>query len=311
MDKNTAYSWEPYSGDNGHDLALYQRRNGMLGGAGFRGHRGDLMSGNYLATLQNNPCYVANFNGSRQANAQSVPDIYNLAAKELWANTIEQKYTEYKNIIYSNPTLYANIYYNFKAQLEYIGIEVPDAANWGNSKDNEVCNAVDYPKESDQHFTLANFTVQKIATKYPGKRFQLYAYSGHADVPSASIIINKNIDIQLISTVYQMESSTNGLRNRWYNRSANLSEYHYLNLSGWSGETPFFKWSELKTTLQIAKEKKSQGIVWEAAPAKFGSLPYLLAANSFLKDDIDVDSTLHEFCNNMFAGANNTVYNSG
>jgi hypothetical protein len=261
-----------------------------------------------LTTLQNNPCYVANFNGSRQANAQSVPDIYNIAAKELWANTIEQKYTNYKNIIKSNPTLYANVYYNFKSQLDNIGIEVPDAAKWGNSKDNEVCNAVDYPKESDQHFALANFTAEKILTKYPGKHFQLYAYSGHAGVPSASIVINKNIDIQLIPTVYQMESSTNGLRNQWYNRYSNLSEYHYLNLSGWSGETPSFKWNELKTTLQIAKEKKSQGVVWEASPAKFGSLPYLLAANSFLKDNIDVDSTLHEFCNNMFAGANNTVY---
>ncbi|MGF2413664.1 MAG: DUF4838 domain-containing protein, partial [Ferruginibacter sp.] len=308
MDKNTTYSWELYSGDNGHSLALYQRRNGMIGGAGFRGHRGDIMSGNYLTTLQNNPCYVANFNGSRQANTQSVPDIYNTTAKELWANTIEQKYTDYKNIINSNPTLYANIYYNFKSQLDYIGIEVPDAAKWGNSKDNDVCSAVDYPKESDQHFSLANFTAEKISAKYPGKRFQLYAYSGHADVPSISININKNIDIQIIPTVYQMESSTNGLRNRWYNRYSNVSEYHYLNLSGWSGETPFFKWSELKTTLQIAKEKKSQGIIWEASPAKFGSLPYLLAANSFLKDDITVDSTLHEFCNNMFAGANNTVY---
>jgi len=101
---------------------------------------------------------------------------------------------------------------------------------------------------------LANFTAQKILAKYPTKRFQLYAYSGHADVPSSSITINKNIDIQLIPGVYQMESSTNGLRNRWYNRSTNVSEYQYLNLSGWSGETPSFKWSEIKTTLQIAKK---------------------------------------------------------
>ncbi len=308
MDKNTSYNWEAYSGDNGHNLALYQRRNGMGGGAGFRGHRGDIMTGNYLAALQNNPCYVANFNGSRQANSQSVPDIFNNAAKELWANTIEEKYTSYKNIIFSNPALYANTYYNFKSQLDYIGIEVPDAARWGNSKENDICSPVDYPKESDQHFSLANFTAEKILAKYPGKHFQLYAYSGHADVPSLSININKNIDIQLIPTVYQMESSTNGLRNRWYNRSNNISEYHYLNLSGWSGETPAFKWDELKTTLQIARNKKSQGLMWEASPAKFASLPFLLAANNYLKDDMEVDSTLHEFCNNMFADANNTVY---
>jgi Secretion system C-terminal sorting domain len=307
MDNNASYSWDTYSGENGHNWALYQRRNGMVGNLSFRGHRGDIMSGDYLNTLKNNPCYVANFNGIRQAGVQSVPDIYNNAAKELWANAIEQKYTQGKNAIINNSILKTG-YHNVKSQMDYIGIEVPDGAQWGNSKANDVCAANDYPKESDQHFTLANFTAQQILNKYPDKHFQLYAYSSHANVPSESIVINKNIDIQLIPTVYQMESSTNGLRNRWYNRSANISEYQYLNLSNWSGETPSFKWSELKTTLQIAKDKKSQGIMWEASPAKFGSLPFLLAANNYLKDDISTDSTLHEFCNSMFANANNTVY---
>jgi Secretion system C-terminal sorting domain len=308
MDNTTVYNWDNYLGENGHNWALYQRRNGMLGSAGFRGHRGDIMNGDYLSTLQNNPCFVANFNGSRQANVQSVPDIYNTAAKQLWANTIEQKYTQYKTNIYSNPVGYTNIYRNFQYYNKHIGIEVPDGSLWGNTKANDACGAVDYPKESDQQFTLANFTAEKIMGKYPDKHFQLYAYSTHADVPSASITINKNIDIQLIPTVYQMESSTNGLRNRWYNRSANVSEYQYLNLSNWSGETPYFKWDDLKATLQIAKDKKSQGVMWEASPAKFGSLPFLLAANRYLKDDIAVDSTLHEFCNDMFDAANNTVY---
>jgi hypothetical protein len=308
MDNTTTYNWDSYFGENGHNLALYQRRNGMSGSMAFRGHRGDIMTGSYLATLQNNPCYVANYNGSRQANTQSVPDINNNAATALWANTIEQNYTQLKTTITSNPTVYANQYRNFDYYNKYIGIEVPDGAKWGNSKDNEVCTAADYPKESDQHFTLANITAQKILSKYADAHFQLYAYSGHADVPSSSISINKNIDIQLIATVYQTESSTNGLRNRWYNRSANVSEYQYLNLSNWSGETPSFKWSDLKASLQIAKDKKSQGIVWEASPAKFGSLPYLLAANNNLIGDISVDSSLHEFCNNLFAGAANTIY---
>jgi len=308
MDNYTAFRWDTYSGENGHNWALYQRRNGMLGSAAFKGHRDDILTGNFLTTLQNNPCYVANYNGSRQANSQSVPDIFNPSAKALWANAIEQRVTQYKSVIYGNKDFYTNIYRNFKYNNEYISIEVPDGAKFGNSKENEVCTAVDYPKESDQHFILANATVEKIMAKYPDQHFQLYAYSGHADVPSASIAINKNIDIQLISTVYQMESSANGLRNRWYNRSSNVSEYLYLNLSNWSGETPSFKWSVVKDVLDIARLKKSQGIVWEASPAKFGSLPVLLAANNFLKDNIEVDSTLHEFCNNMFGAANNTVY---
>ncbi len=308
MDANTTYSWDTYFGENGHNWALYQRRNGMLGSARFTGHRADMLTGTFLNELKNNPCYVANYNGSRQANSQSVPDVFNNSAKELWANTIEQKFTQYKNNIYNNPVLYRNIYRNFKYNFDNIGIEVADGAQWGNSKENDICSPTDYGKESDQHFILANYTAQKILAKYPQKRFQLYAYSTHADIPSANIEINKNLDIQLVSTVYQLESSTNGLRNRWYNRTANVSDYLYLNLSGWSGETPSFKWKELKQTLQIAKDKKTQGVMWEASPAKFGSLPYLLAANSFLKDNISVDNTLQNFCDDMFAAASNTVY---
>lgn len=305
---NSTWAGDAYAGENGHNWSLYQRRNGMLGSASFQGHRGDIMSGTYLTTLQTNPCYVANFNGSRQADMQSVPDIFNNAAKDLWANTIEQKYTQYKNTIYVGASFYVDLFRNFKYNNNYIGLEVPDVAKFGNSKDNEACNAVDYPKESDQHFALANYSAEKIMAKYPNKRFQLYAYSGHADVPSSSIAINKNIDIQLVPTVYQVESSTDGLRNRWYNRSNNISEYLYLNLSGWSGETPMFSWKEMKKTLAIAKEKKSQGVIWEASPAKFGSLPYLLAANSNLITGKDADSTLQEFCNSMFGDAAATIY---
>ena len=140
---------------------------------------------------------------------------------------------------------------------------------------------------------LANYTAQKIGTKYPGIRFQLYAYSTHADIPSANIAINEKLDIQLVPEVYQNLTSTNGLRNRWYSRTKNISEYNYLNLSGWSGETPdLLILDDLKATLQIAKDKKSQGLMWEASPAKFASLPFLLAANQNLKNNRDVDSTL-------------------
>lgn len=308
MDNTAAYNWDTYFGENGHNWALYQRRNGMLGAYSFRGHRGDVMTGAYLEALKSNPCYVANYNGSRQASVQSVPDIYNTAATDLWAGTIEQKYTQYTSTILGNPALYVNQNKNFRYGADNIGIEVPDGSRWGNSTEGNVCTAVKYPKESDQQFMLANSTAEKLSAKYPGKHFQVYAYSTHADVPSSSFAINKNIDVQLIPAVYQMESSTNGLRNRWYSRSTAVSEYLYLNLSGWSYETPSFSWNELKNTLQIAREKKSQGIVWEASPAKFGSLPYLLAANANLKDGASVDETLSEFCNNMFGDAAQSVY---
>ncbi len=307
MDNNANYGWDTYFGENGHNWALYQRRNAMTGDYRFAGHRGDVMTGNYLTVLGNNPCYIACYDGSRLATVQSVPDINNAAAMQLWSTTIGQQYTQFKNTIYGNTGLYANYYRNFDYYYSNIGIEVPDGAHWGNSKDNS-CSNLDYPSESDQHFTLANFTAHQLNTDYPDARFQLYAYSGHADTPSSAISINNKIDVQVIPAAFQNESSTKGLLNRWYSRTNSISEYHYLNIPQWGGETPMFYVADMKTTLQRAKEKNNQGIIWEASPAKFASLPFLLAANNNLKDNTPVDSTLHHFCDEMFAEAGNSVY---
>ena len=308
MDKSNNYGWDVYFGENGHNWALYQRRNGMMGEYRFAGHLSGMMTGSNLSSWQNNPCYVASYNTSRAVTTQSVPDVNSVAAMGLWASTIEQGYSAYKNAVFGNPNLYVNQFRNYKYGHANIGIEVPDGARWGNSKDNAACNNNGYAKESDQNFVLANHTVQKIESRYPNVRFQLYAYSTHADIPSPNISINEKIDIQLIPAVYQNLTSTNGLRNRWYNRTKNISEYNYLNLSGWSGETPALNLNDFKATLQIAKDKKSQGLVWEASPAKFASLPFLLAANKNLSNNVSVDSTLMEFCNNMFAGAGKNIF---
>lgn len=309
MDNDNNYNWESYYGLNGHNWSLYQRRNGMTGEYRFTGHRTDIIGGANLATWQNNPCYIASFNNSRAVNSQSVPDVNNGPAKDLWADIIEQKYTTARNLILNNPNANIDRLRNFNYTNYNVGIEVTDGAHWGNTKDNSGCINNGYAKESDQSIALANHTAQKIGAKYPATRFQLYAYSTHADVPSANLAIHDKLDIQLVPEVYQNLTSTNGLRKRWYNRTKNISEYNYLNLSGWSGETPSLDLDALKETLQIAKDKKSQGLIWEASPAKFASLPFLLAANENLKNNIPVDSTLVEVCNNMFAGAGETIYN--
>lgn len=308
MDNDNNYGWESYAGLNGHNWSLYQRRNGMTGQYSFSGHRSDIISAAGNSTWQNNPCYIAAYNNSRTVSSMSVPDVNNTAAKDLWANTIEQKYTAYRSSVLNNPVAFINQYRGLNYGNFNVGIEVTDGAQWGNSKDNIGCVNAGYAKESDQSITLANHTAQKIGTKYPGVRFQLYAYSTHADIPSTNLAINEKLDIQLVPEVYQNLTSTNGLRNRWYNRTKNISEYNYLNLSGWSGETPSLDLDALKATLQIAKDKKSQGLMWEASPAKFASLPYLMAANKNLKNNITVDSSLYEFCNSMFAAGGKAVY---
>jgi|GEM_PF-927065 len=306
MDRNGNYYWDTYNGELGHAYALYQRRNNMVGAYRFAGHRDDVLTPAYKAELQNNPCYVAPYNGSRAVTGQSVPDIHNLAAMQLWANGIEGKYNSFRNTIFGNTALYANYVKNFEYNYGNIGIEVPDGAKWANSETNDCGNKV-FPKESDQHFLLANFTAATISSSMPGKTFQLYAYDSHADIPSSKISIHQNIDVQVVPTAFHFETSAKGLMNRWYGRSNHISEYHYLNLAQWSGETPSFYLKDLEQTIQRLKEKNSQGIIWEAAASKFASLPFLLAANTALKNNESIESKLKEFCS-LFGDASETVY---
>lgn len=308
MDNNNTYGWDIYFGENGHQWALYQRRNGMQGAYRFNGHRGDIMTGSYMASLQNNPCFVASYNGSRQATTQSVPDVNNTEAMNRWSNAIEQNYTNYKNIIFGNQLLYTDLYRNFDYGNKYIGIEVPDGPQWGNSTDSSGCSTIGYTSASDQSTKLSDHTARKINTTYPGKRFQVYAYAAHADISSSGAGINSNIDIQVISTAFQTETTSKGLLNRWYNRTNNISEYHYLNIPQWGGETPMYFLKELKNTLNRLAQKHSQGIVWEASPAKFASLPFLWAANKNLLTSTPVDSSLKEFTNAMFGAASPEIY---
>ena len=186
---------------------------------------------------------------------------------------------------------------------------MPDGPRWANSKDSMGCNSGDYVSEADQQILLANNTAQKIKAIYPDKHFQLYAYSSHANVPSSNLIIDSSIDVQVVPAAFQGETSSKGLLNRWYNRYSSVSEYHYLNIPQWSGEAPLMFLNDLKQTIERLKEKKSQGINWEASPAKFASLPYLRAANESLVYGIAIDSSLKEFCTEMFGPAALTVYN--
>jgi hypothetical protein len=308
MDNNQQYNWDVYFGNNGHEWALYQRRNGMLGAYRFAGHRGDIMQGNYLQTLQNNPCYVAPYNGSRVATVQSVPDVNNTNAIKAWGNAIKQQYVGFSNTIQNNIAIYPNIYRNFSYNYQHIGLEVPDGAHWANTIDGAGCGQQQLLCESNQHIILANATASNINSILPNKKFQVYAYDSHANLPSDNLSINNNIDIQVVPTAFQFETSAKGLLNRWYNKNNNVSEYHYLNIPQWSGETPSIYVNELKNTIQRIKQKNSQGIVWEASPAKFASLPYLLAANNFLLRNTAVDNTLQEFCTQMFGTASTPIY---
>ena len=307
MDKENQYPWDSYFGENGHAWSLYQRRNNMLGAHRFTGHRDDIMTPDYIATLKANPCYVAPYNGSREATVQSVPDINNAAAMQLWSSSIQKKYSQFSTNIFSNKSIYANIYRNYSHDYNCIGIEVPDGSHWANSTD-ATCGNSKLVNESEQHFTLANYVSSAIAAKLPGRQFQVYAYDGHADLPSAAVSINDNIDIQVVPVAYQSVTTAKGLMKRWYERSPNISEYHYLNLGQWSGETPSFLLNDFKNTIQRIKDKNSQGIVIEASPAKFASLPFLLAFNNCLKDNTDIETTLLSFCNDMFGNAAASIY---
>lgn len=301
MDKNTTYNWEAsYIGENGHEWSLFMRRNGMLGKYRFAGHRGDIMTNEYISTLQNNPCYVASNFGSRAADPSSVPDIFNSNAKLLWAESIEKKYAQNRNTIFNNPSVYKDLVRSFRYNNEYISIEVPDGPRWGFGADSMGCNGQPYPSASDQAAILSNFTSQLIQSKHAGKKTQMYAYFTHADIPAQNL--SNAIDVQ-VPSAFQSETSIKNLFVRWYRFHPNVSEYHYLNIPAWTGETPGFDWELFRQAAERMKQKNGQGIVIEASPAKFSSIPLLRANNNSLLYNTVAQEELKKFCDDMFGQA--------
>jgi hypothetical protein len=303
MDSNRSYYWDTYFGNNGHSWAQYQRRNSMTGHRRFAGHRDDVMAASFLQTLQQQPCFVAPYNQSRVATGFSVPDVSNRLAMEAWAAAIGGLQQQFKQTVFQNPVLYANHFRNYQYNRQHIGLEVPDGARWANSIAAAGCtNAAPLPA-ADQHFTLANHSARQLSVAFPEARFQLYAYDSHADVPLAALPISQRIDVQVVAGVYQNITSPAALLKRWYKRHPAVSEYHYLNLAQWSGETAAFNLQEMLQTLQRIKANNSQGIIWEAGAGKFTCLPFLYAANTQLQTGAPVLQSLQKFCNDMFGKA--------
>ena len=306
MDKSTAYNWNgSYIGENGHTWSLFMRRNGMLGKHRYAGHRADILSADYMNTLQNNPCYVASNFGSRVASNSSVPDILNENAKHLWADAIEKKYSQTRNNIFSNPTTYKDLIRAFRYNNEYIGIEVPDGPRWGFGADSLNCNNEPYPSAADQAAILSNYTSAFIRSKNPGKRTQMYAYFTHADIPSGTL--HNSIDVQ-VPTAFQVETSIKNLFKKWYQKHPNVSEYHYLNIPAWTAETPGFGWDGWKQAAERIKQNNGQGIVIEASPAKFASIPLLRANNNNLLYNQALEAEMQKFCTDMFGQAAQAAY---
>lgn len=306
MDASSAYDWDRYPGKSGHAWALYQRRNGMAGAYRFAGHRGDIMTETFLQPFRDNPCMVAPYNGSRTADVQSVPDVNQPAAMKLWADELITRYRQYEQIIRNNPTIYPDLLRRFRQEQGRIGIEVPDGAHWANSTVNAGCNQGTLMSETDQQFTLANYTARAVQQYQPGLRSQVYAYDAHAGVPAAGIGIHPTLDVQVIPTAFQFETSAKALMNRWYQTHNAVSEYHYLNIGQWSGEAPSFYLTDFTQTLTRIRQKNSQGIVWESGASKFATLPYLYAASGYLQQGTSITAGIDEF-SGLFGAASNTI----
>ena len=143
MDSSAAYNWNgSYNGANGFAWSQFMRRNFMTGAYRFQGHRGDIMNTAYYSILQNNPCYVASFNGSRTASKSSVPNVANTAAMQAWATAIEDVFTQKRNAIVGNSMLYKDQFRSLQYNYSNIGIEVPDGPRWATGTDNSACDKV-------------------------------------------------------------------------------------------------------------------------------------------------------------------------
>jgi uncharacterized protein (UPF0297 family) len=328
MDKEPTDAKKRLYADNGmygeipFNWDLYQRRNGMLSAYKLQGHKGESYNIENKKFLSQNPCYIAAHNNARTAMQTATPDINNEAAMQHWGNYLLNGYQRENNYAITarrNSTVaeyYMTNPNNSFRNLDYlygvIGVDVADGAAWGNSTSTQPgCptgkwKGLPYPPPHEQYFYLSNYiTDQVIGKTAPNVRTMAFAYAEHADIPN-ELPLSKKMDVMTTPFGFQTVTSPFSLNAQWHKKHpGHIMEYYYVDLEqlAWGGGTPVSSMQFYTNTLKRIRQWKELGITNESSAAKFSAVLFNYLLNRYMKDYTNIDSSLTEFCRNMFGKA--------
>jgi hypothetical protein len=276
-------SIDPNSTVNLHNWNQFTLRNNMINEYEFSGHTGESYVENNLTFLQNNPCYIAEYNGLNEVIIGSTPNMFNPDAIQHWGDYIKSSYDLLPKLPTNNSRM---------------SIEVADGTKWGNTTiDPNSCGYTAWPSASDQHFTIANTVTENFLNTIDRPfRTTCFSYAFHADTPS--VAINPAIQV-MVANGFQNITSNVGMLYRWKTKHDAIFEYSYLAIPD-GGQTPFTNFNEMDYQAKRVNLWNTLGTIYEATSSIFASGLHLRAFHKAMMDGSDASTNFNNQLDELF-----------
>ncbi len=267
---------------------LWYRRNRM--GCDYYkidGHMGELFNIMHKNEIEDDPSILAPVNGIRKYSVGGKLDPTNSRGVNLFSNWIIHEYTKEQKTLPS-----------FLPHKKYYSVDPGDGLDYCHTRECEQ----QFKSVSDQVFYIANITATKIRKTDARAGVSLMAYTERSDTPS--IKIEPNVHVMIVPTAFQSVSTSTELMQRWRKKTANISQYDFLNIGVWSLDMPFFDMKRYISRLHFLKKLQIEGLSYETSMSKFASGIQQYFILKFLSEPYaDPENLLKAFCRINFQQA--------
>lgn len=237
---------------------LWKWRNGFGAEFDLAGHVGESFNLANAAVLEKNPDWTATpIMKNGKVDVSTKLNYYNNSAVNFFTDWVIKKFTDKK---YVAPPAYIR---------DMVSIEPADGAGY----------VTDIPKNSelktvsDQVFYAANVAAKKLDQLFPNQPnigVNLYAYSGHADVPDFSL--NPRVFVQIIPYQFQNIAFGPAFINRWSKKVKRFGLYDYFKYPDASWDMPGgYSIDQLMNKAINAAGAGSEGTTYETSYSKFAT----------------------------------------
>jgi hypothetical protein len=252
---------------------LWKWRNGFGSEFSLDGHAGETFNLNNVSVLEKNPSWTATpVKQNGQVNTSAKLNYFNPAAVDYFTEWAIRKYTD-KN--YKVPPVYIR---------DMTSIEPADGG--GFMPGSATINGTKLNTISDQVFYAANIAAQKLDKLFPNHPnigVNLYAYSGHADVPSFPL--HPRVFVQIIPYQFQNIAFGPAFIKRWSAKARRFGLYDYFKYPDSHWDLPAgYSLDELMTRALHAAKAGSEGTTYESSYSKFATAIPLWVLSRYLAD---------------------------
>ncbi|MCB0716165.1 MAG: DUF4838 domain-containing protein [Chitinophagaceae bacterium] len=255
------------------DWQLWQWQNGF--GAEFRlgGHVGETFNLNNAATLEKHPDWtVTPILKNGKVNKTAKLNYFNTDAVDFFTDWVIRKFTD-KN--YTPPPTFIR---------DMVSIDPADGGGYATGQ--AVINGTKINSVSDQVFYSANVAAQKLDKlfpKNPNIGVNLYAYSGHADIPNFKL--NPRVFVQIVPYQFQNIAFGPAFIERWAEKVKRFGIRDYFKYPDSYHDLPGgYTLEQLMTRAMHAERAGSEGTTYETSYSKFATAVPLWVLIQFMAD---------------------------